>query len=82
MDKKFDSPEKIFEVLKEQKIAPKNMYFGFISVIYSLLLDHSYTINGAPAEDFFIQGLIAITGNPESFKVALDEFMYVSNMNY
>lgn len=82
MDKKFDSPEKILEALKKQKIPPKNLYFGFISEVYSLLSDHSYTINGAPAEDFFIQGLIAITGNPESFKVALDEFMYVSNMNY
>ena len=82
MDKKVDSPEKIFEVLKEQKIAPKNLYFGFISEVYSLLLDHSYTINGALAEDFFIQGLIAITGNPESFKVALEEFMYVFDMKY
>ena len=82
MDKKFDSPEKILVALKEQKIPPKNTYFGFISKVYSLLLDHSYTINGALAEDFFIQGLIAITGNPESFKVALEEFMYVFNMKY
>lgn len=81
-EKIFDSPTKILEVLKEQKISPRNMFFGFIDAIYERLMNHPDTINGAPSEDFFIQGLVAITGDPESFKSALDEFMDIFNMKY
>ena len=51
------------------------MYLAFIDSIHNCLSNHAEKINGAPAEDFFIQGLIAITGDVESFQVALNYFI-------
>ena len=78
-EEKFDSAEKIMEELKKEKIPPMHMYLGFIQSVYDALHPGFRVINGAPAEEFFIQGLIAITGDIESFKVALEYFI---NLNY
>ena len=74
-EKKFDSAEKILEALAKEKIRPERMYLAFIDSIHNCLSNHAEKINGAPAEEFFIQGLIAITGDVESFQVALNYFI-------
>lgn len=74
-EEKFDSAEKILEELKKEKIPPERMYLGFIQSVYDSLHPGFKVINGAPAEDFFIQGLIAITGDIEAFKFALEYFI-------
>ena len=74
-EKKFDSATKILDELKKENVNPIRAYFGFIELIHNLLSSYHSEINGAPAQDFFIQGLIAITGDPEAFEVALEYFM-------
>ena len=74
-EKKFDSAEEIMEYLRKEKITPERMYLGFINSIYDVLHRSFRVINGSPAEDFFIQGLITIPADVESFKAALDYFM-------
>ena len=73
--KKFDSAEKILESLKKENIDPIRMYFAFIDSVHTVLSNYYTEINGAPAQEFFIQGLIAITGDIEAFEVALEYFM-------
>ena len=73
--KKFDSATKILDELKKENVNPIRMYYGFIEQIHILLSNYYAEINGAPAQAFFIQGLIAITGDPEAFEVALEYFM-------
>ena len=74
-EKKFDSATAIFDALKKENVNPIRMYYGFIESIHTMISNYHTEINGAPAQDFFIQGLIAITGDPEAFEVALEYFM-------
>lgn len=75
-EKKFDSVEDILKISEENHIPMYNMNLGFIVNLYNYLESQcDGLIYGCPPKDFFIQGLITIAADPESFEQALESFM-------
>lgn len=80
-EKKFDSVEDILKLSEEKHIPMYNIHLGFIVNLYDYLESECNSfIYGIPAKDFFIQGLISIAADPESFEQALESFMDKKNL--
>ena len=75
MEKKFDSAEYLANFIKKNNFRVEDLYLGFIDTMASYLASHPGEINGAPAADFLIQGLITISINPDAFKSTLEKYL-------
>ena len=81
MEKKFNSVEEVLKISEENHIPMYNIHLGFIVNLYDYLESNGTGfIYEAPAKDFFIQGLISIAADPESFEQALESFMDKKNL--
>lgn len=76
MEKKFDSAKDLENFIKRNKFRIEDLYKGYIDTMASYLTTRlAGKINGAPAVDFFIQGLIAISIDPNAFKSTLEKYI-------
>lgn len=81
MEKKFDSAEEIVKYCEKNKLPIEDIYRGYIHTMVTYLTENpGVCMFGASSDDFFIQGLISITANPEAFKSVLNE--YLKNNDY
>ena len=76
MDKKFDSAEEIAKYCEKEKLPIEDIYRGYIHTMVTYLTENpGVCMFGASSDDFFIQGLISITANPDAFKFVLNEYL-------